>query len=98
MPQLKTRLPGIKRGPGLSRPACYQVKVQGWLGTGWEDWFDGLAITTEKMGGEMPVTVLTGKVADQAALYGLLQKLYRLGLPLLSLVCLELHHPGHTES
>jgi hypothetical protein len=36
-----------------------------------------------------PVTTLTGTVADQAALQGLLRRLYSLGLPLISAHCIE---------
>ena len=43
-------------------------------------WFDGLAITLDENGN----TLLSGPVADQAALYGLLKKVRDLGLPLLS--------------
>ena len=37
---------------------------------------------------DRPVTILTGTV-DQAALQGLLRKLYSLGLPLISVNCIE---------
>jgi len=45
-------------------------------------WFDDMSVSAQ---GEAPgaTTTLTGAVADQAALLGLLQKLYTLGLPLL---------------
>jgi len=73
----------------LTRPARYQIKVQGWLGLNWSDWFDGVTIKTEKDQANLPVTILTGTVADQAGLHGLLDKLYNLGLPLLALTCLD---------
>ncbi len=46
----------------------------------WAEWFDGLAITAT----ENDETLITGWVADQAALLGLLKKVRDLGLPLLS--------------
>ena len=61
-------------------PMTYQIRVKGQLGCEWTDWFGGLTITQED-GGE---TLLTGPVADQAALHGLLRKVRDLGLPLVS--------------
>ncbi len=48
----------------------YRIKVKGHLDRRWTEWFGGVTITLEE-GGE---TLLTGPVADQAALYGLLRK------------------------
>ncbi len=66
-------------------PVDYQIRVKGHLGSEWTEWFEGMVITLE---GE-DVTVLSGPVADQAALYGLLKKVRDLGLPLLSVNCVE---------
>ena len=71
----------------LDRPATYQIKVPGLLDESWSDWVGGMKITTESVGDGPPVTTLTGTV-DQAALQGLLRRLYSLGLPLVSVVCL----------
>ena len=66
------------------QPAAYQIQVQGWIGDRWVDWFDTMTITVQDdPGNDPPTTTLTGAVADQAALLGLLQKLYTLGFPLL---------------
>ncbi len=64
------------------QPATYQIQVQGWISERWADWFDDMTITVDE-DDVSAVTTLTGTVADQAALLGLLQKLYNLGLPLL---------------
>ena len=58
----------------------YAIRVQGHLETRWSAWFDGLTVTTDPDG----TTLVEGPVADQAALYGLLQRMRDLGLPLLS--------------
>ena len=58
----------------------YQIRIKGHLCREWSDWFGGLAIRLTDNG----ETVLTGSVADQAALHGLLKKVRDLGLPLLS--------------
>ena len=63
----------------------YQIIVKGHLDSEWSDWFDGLTITLVG-GGE---TILTGPLADQTALHGVLIKIRDLGLPLLSLERIE---------
>lgn len=57
-----------------------EIRIEGWLGSQWADWFDGLAITLTADG----QTLLSGPVADQPALYGYLKKVRDLGLPLVS--------------
>jgi hypothetical protein len=61
-------------------PACYQIRVRGAIDPHWSDWFDGMAIVYDA-GGD---TVLSGRLADQAALYGVLHRIRDLGLPLLA--------------
>lgn len=84
-----------------ARPCIYAIRIQGQLGPQWADWFDGLSITLEQGG----VTLLTGPVADQAALHGLLRTIRDLGTPLLSVTRMEPdqtthrlpdYEPGHT--
>jgi len=70
--------------------AIYQITVQGYLGESRSDWFDGMAIEPQVDADGRSVTKLTGKVVDQAALHGLLRKLYDLGLSLLSIKRIEL--------
>ena len=69
----------------------YQIRITGHLGRTWTDWFEGLAITLEDNGD----TLLTGPVADQAALHGLLKKVRDLGLPLVSVMRVR---PGATDA
>lgn len=67
----------------LEQPAVYQVQVQGLLSQHWlADYFGEMQIGVEGEDG-WAITTLTGRLIDQAALYGLLQKLYTLGLVLL---------------
>lgn len=63
-----------------SQSLAYEIRIEGHLGRQWTDWFEGLSITLEEDG----MTLLTGPVIDQAALYGLLKKVRDLGLPLVS--------------
>jgi hypothetical protein len=63
----------------------YEIRIKDGLDERWTAWFDGMQITNEPGG----VTVITGEVADQSALHGLLAKVRDLGLPLLSVQCIE---------
>ncbi len=58
----------------------YEIRVRGHLGPDWADWLDGLALTPLE-NGEM---LLSGHIVDQAALIGILTKLNRLNLALIS--------------
>ena len=60
----------------------YRIRVEGLLGPGWSDWFDDLAVSPSDDGD----TLLTGCLADQAALFGILHKIRDLGLTLVSVV------------
>lgn len=60
----------------------YEIRLKGHLDSQWATWFDGLTITLE----ENSETLLSGPVADQAALHGLLKKVRDLGMPLVSVV------------
>ena len=77
--------------PTPSHPVVYQIRLKGHLGSQWTDWFGGLTITLEEDGD----TLLTGPVVDQAALYGLLKKVRDLGMPLVSVNCVE---PGSANT
>jgi hypothetical protein len=62
----------------------YQIKLKGVLDKQWSDWFNGMTITFE--GG---ITTLTGTVADQPKLRGILSKIWDLNLTLISVTPLE---------
>lgn len=71
--------PPSKPDPG--QPIVYRIRIECHLDDQWTDWFSGLTITLEENGH----TLLTGPVADQAALYGLLKKIRDLGMTLVSI-------------
>lgn len=58
----------------------YEIRVKGVLDSRWSEWFGGMAVSSDDASGH---TTLSGPVADQAALHGLLVKVRDLGLPLL---------------
>jgi hypothetical protein len=55
----------LESRPAPSQPVIYQIRLKGHLGSQWTDWSEGLAITLAEEG----ETLLTGPVADQAALH-----------------------------
>ncbi len=71
------------------RLAHYEIRVRGRLGSHWSDWCGGLSFTSEAIADGSFVTTLTGTVADQAALRGILCKLWDLGLTLLTVNRIE---------
>ena len=80
----------ISTGPHHS-PGRYEIRLRGHLDSRWAAWFDGLSLTNDSDG----TTIIYGQVADQAALYGLLQKVRDLGLPLVSVTQVE---PGQPDA
>lgn len=73
-------LPEYYDGSGL-----YEIRIKGHLESRWADRFEGLTITLEEDGN----TLLSGLIADQAALHGLLKKVRDLGMPLISVSPVE---------
>ena len=72
----------------LEQPVEYRIQVPGHLDGSWLGGFGELTVETGQDEADWPITILTGSF-DQAALIGLLRKLYSLGLPLISAICLE---------
>ena len=72
-------------------PARYAIRVRGHLADRWSQQFDGFSLTRQEDG----TSVLSGLVADQAALHGLLHKVRDLGLPLLSVTPLPETDDAH---
>lgn len=66
----------------MEKPYFYEIRVEGHITDRWADWFDGLVIRNEP-GGE---TVFSGKIDDQSALFGILNKIQALHLILISVV------------
>ncbi len=65
-------------------PGEYVIKVKGHLGEDSSYWFEGLTIATSFEEDGRPITTLSGPLADQAALHGVLAKIRDMNLPLIS--------------
>lgn len=70
--------------------ATYEIWVRGRLDSCWSDWFEGMAITYPSA----EETLLCGRVTDQAALQGLLAKIWNLGLSVLAMQQLDSKKAG----
>jgi hypothetical protein len=64
-------------------PEYYEIKIRGHLDPRWSDWFAGLTLTYQ----EADETLLSGSLPDQAALFGLLERVRDLNLTLISVNC-----------
>ena len=68
----------------FSAPGQYRIEVQGLLGPNWSDRFGSMQVLSPPSEGDCEITILQGLVNDQAELAGILNTLYDLHLPLLS--------------
>jgi hypothetical protein len=74
----------MRRSDSLDPPS-YEIRLGQLLDARWAARFDGLALHHESDG----ITVLSGPIADQAALHGVLQRVRDLGVPLVSVTRIE---------
>ncbi len=72
--------PSSQSGPSRSGGGFFEIHVKGHLNSKWSDWLEGLEVKLLDSG-EM---ILSGTIVDQAALMGILNKLNRLNLTILS--------------
>lgn len=63
----------------------WEIRVEGTVDQHWSEWFDGMQLTSDAAGG----TVISGDVADHAALHGLLNRVHDVGLTLVSVTRAE---------
>jgi hypothetical protein len=70
-------------------PATYRICIQGTLDKKWSDYYGGMTIEHESDPKRGAITILAGILADQAALIGVLNSLYDIGCPILSVECVE---------
>jgi hypothetical protein len=70
--------------PTHAEPATYRIRVQGTLDNRQIARITGMQIDTQAGGDAHVITTLTGTLRDEAELTDVLDRLYALGLPLLS--------------
>jgi hypothetical protein len=64
-------------------PARYRICISGNLDEHWSDYCGGMAIIQLRDAKRSPMTILTGQLADQSALIGVLNSLHDIGYPIL---------------
>jgi hypothetical protein len=72
------------------RPAIYQIKIQGRIDPSMSDVLEGMLISSVIEEDLPPITILDGELRDQAALAGVLNTIYELHLPVLSVQCISM--------
>ena len=72
----------------------YHIRLKGHLASHWSGWFENLTITNQPNG----EALLCGRLADQAALHGVLIKIRDLGLPLLAVTTLGADDADNSHS
>jgi hypothetical protein len=87
--QMKELIRSMAPGLSMTSPAIYRIRVRGALDAHLVRQLDGINLSEQSDSDEIPTAVLVGRLADQAALSGLLNALYELHLPLISLECLD---------
>ena len=84
----------MTRSPHRPAPAGYRLQVAGHLDQHWSAWFGDLQLTHDDDG----TTSLSGLVADQAELHGLLTKIRDLGVTLISVAVIDATHATPAET
>jgi hypothetical protein len=64
--------------------ATYRISVQGYLDDNWSDQLAEMTITIDTKDDQAPISTLLGRTRDQAELVGVLNALYELRMPILS--------------
>jgi len=67
----------------------YQITVAGKLDRKWSDWFGGMAVSVADAPDGTLITTLSGVVADQATLRGILNRVWDLNLTLISVTTVQ---------
>jgi hypothetical protein len=86
-----TPITPLKAALNLYDPFICRICVQGAVDQSWAEQLNGLTVSSQTLIGDTaPTTVLFGLMTDQAALIGLVNALYSLGLPLVSVECAQI--------
>lgn len=75
------------------RQAVYTINIKGHLKEKWAEWLDGMVVRIENLPREN-ITAITVRIPDQAALRGILNKLWDLNLTLLSVILMDVSIVG----
>ena len=74
----------VENSFGFSKPTIYQIEVEGEISADWSERIRGMEIVLMHRKNKKPISILTGEVADQSALAGILKTLFEFHLPVIS--------------
>lgn len=74
----------------------YTIKINGHLKEKWAEWLNGMVVKIENHN-RKKVTTITVRIPDQAALRGILNKLWDLNLTLLSVISMDINLIGDKD-
>ena len=83
--------------PAMEYPAMYRIYVRGQLDSSWSERLGGMTVTTTGGMDTDETTMLEGQLLDQAALTGILNTLYDMRLPLVSVECINFENKRRTK-
>ena len=87
-----------QQGVSLLEPAVYRITIQAILDKNWSDYYGGMTIEHEGDPNHSAMSILSGTLADQSALIGVLNSLHDIGYPILSVEYLEGNrNPANTD-
>ena len=75
----------------------YRIRVRGQLDSSWSERLGGMTMTTTGGMDTDETTMLEGQLLDQAALTGILNTLYDMQLPLVSVECINFENKRRTK-
>lgn len=78
-----------KKNTPFESPGTYRIRVRGHIDESLADQLGGMAITRAFTSDREPITILIGKMEDQAALSGVLNEIYDLHLALITVELLS---------
>jgi hypothetical protein len=78
--------------------SSYEIQVASRIAAERADWFNGMALTVKATPDGATITTLSGTLADQAALFGVLNRIRDLGLKLISVTLIEPRSSTHTHT
>lgn len=81
--------PSDRPALAFDSPAIYQIAVQGKIEPAWSDRLEGMSVRQIALETGSTVTTLEGRLSDQAALAGVLNTLYELHMPVVSVTRLD---------
>jgi hypothetical protein len=87
----------ISAMPTMEYPAMYRIRFRGQLDSSWSERLGGMTVTTTGGRDIDETTVLEGQLRDQAALTGILNTLYDMQLPLVSVDCINSENKRRTK-